>query len=132
MKRILLDTNSYSLYIKGDHPLVKEVKEADKIAISSVSVGELYAGFHRGNQFKANEDILLSFLQNKYVETLPITEHTARIYGKIVSALHKAGKPIPTNDIWIAAHAIEFDSILVSYDKHFLEIEGLRLWERFH
>jgi len=129
MNKILLDTNSYSLFIKGERFLIKEVEKADKILISSVSVGELYAGFHRGTQFKMNEDILLSFLQNKYVETFAVTEYTAHIYGKIVSTLYKAGKPIPTNDIWIAAQVIESGSILVSYDKHFLEIPGLKVWK---
>ena len=130
MKRILLDTNSYSLFIKGDNLISKQIEKAELIFISYITVGELYAGFMIGNKFKDNEEIIKRFLNKKKVNLVEISFQTATIYGKITSELYKKGNPIPTNDIWIAAQVIETDSILITYDKHFLNIPNLKIWDR--
>ena len=59
-----------------------------------------------------------------------MNKSTSWEYGKIKYDLRKAGKPIPENDIWIAAQVAETDSLLVTYDKHFLDIKGLKVWKK--
>src|SRR4051812_153753 len=60
-----------------------------------------------------------------WVALQPVTQTTADRFGRIAAALRKAGTPIPSNDIWIAAHAFETGAELVTYDKHFESIRGL-------
>lgn len=128
MKSIIFDTNAYSNFKKGDPRIIKEIENCDKLIIASISVGELYSGFYKGDRFEDNEKELKQFLNNIYVKVIDMSINTAKIYGKIYSILVKKGTPIPTNDIWIAACAIETNSTLVTYDKHFLNIPHLKLW----
>lgn len=64
------------------------------------------------------------------VERLFPTDETIEIFSDIFTTLKKAGKPIPAHDIWIAALAIETGSVIVHFDKHFEEVEKVRLWGR--
>jgi tRNA(fMet)-specific endonuclease VapC len=57
-----------------------------------------------------------------------LTLETAEIFGEIKDRLRRAGAPIPVNDLWLAAQAVETGSVLVTYDKHFSQVPGLRLW----
>jgi len=129
MKTILLDTNAYIFFTKGDKRVVKSVEKSDAVYLSVVTIGELYSGYFRGSKFKFNYGTLQEFLGNVLVKVKDVNLETSRIYGQICSDLLKAGKPIPTNDIWIAAHAIETDSMLITYDSHFLKIPNLRMWK---
>jgi tRNA(fMet)-specific endonuclease VapC len=61
------------------------------------------------------------------VSLLNCNKETARIYGKVKAQLKKNGTPIPENDIWIAAVAIQHDLVLVTNDNHFLNVEGLTI-----
>ncbi|HES59885.1 MAG: PIN domain-containing protein [Calditrichaceae bacterium] len=63
------------------------------------------------------------------VQILAATNETSEIFGIIKSELKKQGKPIPINDVWIAAHVLETGSVLITYDKHFFQIPGIRLWD---
>jgi tRNA(fMet)-specific endonuclease VapC len=56
------------------------------------------------------------------------TYDTSELLASIKDNLRKAGKPLPLNDIWRAAHCMETGSMLITYDKHFLEIPGLLVW----
>lgn len=58
---------------------------------------------------------------------MQIEDITASYYGQIMANLDKSGKPIPTNDVWIAAMAMQHQLVLVTKDKHFNEIEGLEI-----
>jgi tRNA(fMet)-specific endonuclease VapC len=58
------------------------------------------------------------------------TYDTSEFFASIKNNLSKAGKPLPINDIWIAAHCMETGSMLITYDKHFLEIPGLLIWKQ--
>ena len=70
------------------------------------------------------------FLKGKNIKILEINKKVAKIYGEISSILKKQGTPLPINDVWIAACAIEANSTLVTYDKHFLNIPNLKLWSK--
>lgn len=128
MQKILFDTNAYSLLLKNDDRVVTVAERADTIYVSMVSVGELLAGFKMGSREKKNRKLLDEFVNQSFVAVLPVTRETAEIYAELVTSLKRNGTPIPLNDIWIAAHAIETGSILVTLDRHFLHIAGLRVW----
>ncbi|MCX6560370.1 MAG: PIN domain-containing protein [Candidatus Aminicenantes bacterium] len=64
------------------------------------------------------------------VAFLSASEETADCYARIWSALRQAGRPIPINDVWIAAQAMETGSVLVAFDAHFAQVPGLRIWEQ--
>lgn len=82
-------------------------------------------GFRNGSRYEENLQELKEFLDDPPVRLLPITWNTAALFGQISAALRRQGRPIPTNDVWIAAHAIEADASLISSDQHFRGIEGL-------
>jgi tRNA(fMet)-specific endonuclease VapC len=128
MKNILLDTNCYAAYLSGDARILDVLAGADKVWMSAVVLGELYAGFKGGSRTMENYSQLSTFLEKPTVRPLDVSQETAEIFGEMKFQLKQAGTPIPINDIWIGAHALETGSILVSDDKHFLKISGLRYW----
>jgi len=126
---ILLDTNAYSKLKQGDEGLASLVRRAERIVFSVVVLGELQFGFRRGNRYERNLAELNEFLASPYVELLPVGPVTTDRFGRIAAALRAKGRPIPTNDVWIAAHAMESGAELISYDGHFEFIDGL-VWTR--
>ncbi|MEK7168838.1 MAG: type II toxin-antitoxin system VapC family toxin [Patescibacteria group bacterium] len=130
MTSIFLDTNAYSHFIHGDQSVQVAINTAKIVYISSIVLGELYAGFINGSKFEINNLILKKLLNKKKIRVFDINSKTSFIYAELFVKLSKIGKPIPTNDIWIAASAIETNSTLVTYDKHFLNIPNLKLWSK--
>jgi tRNA(fMet)-specific endonuclease VapC len=125
MRPILIDTNAYVAFKRGDSSLLEVIQHAETLAISPIVLGELLGGFECGNKTKKNRDELQKFLQSSRVRLFPITADTAKFYSQIYSSLRDKGKPIPSNDMWIAAQALENGCVICSYDKHFKMIEGL-------
>jgi len=125
---IILDTNAYSQLQKGDFLVKKEILSSSLTLISSISLGELYRGFKIGSKETFNNKALDNFLKGRNIRVIDVSRKTSKIYGEISSLLRKQGTPLPINDIWIAASAIETNSTLVTYDKHFLSIPHLKLW----
>lgn len=128
MTNILLDTNAYRELFSGDQTPLNYIGESEVVYVPVIVIGELYAGFFGGSRFDLNKEILDTFLAKPNVKILKIGFETAQIYGEIKSELKIKGTPVPINDVWIAACAIEAGAILVTYDKHFLKISGLRVW----
>jgi tRNA(fMet)-specific endonuclease VapC len=118
--RLLVDTSAYSLALRGYQSAVKPLRAADELCFSPIVRGELTAGFRRGTQEKLNRDRLADFLAPARVRVLTITEITSEHYSGLLAALLKQGTKIPTNDIWIAASAIEYGLTLLTADRHFL------------
>jgi len=129
MKTVVLDTNAYVGYLAGDQKVLEALGRARRVFMSVFVLGELYAGFRAGAREKQNRQILERFLAKPGVSVLEATEETAEYFGLVKNALKTAGRPIPLNDVWIAAHALETAAILVSYDAHFAAVPGLRLWD---
>ena len=127
MSSLLIDTNIYTHALKGDTQVASVLQRASKIAISSISLGELLSGFKGGNQEHKNREELEEFLDTPRVSLYGVTENTAEFYADILNRLKEAGKPIPTNDIWIAAVAFEHGFRLYSKDRHFQYVQGLIL-----
>ncbi len=123
--RILLDSNAYSRLKRGHHPIVELVQRSEAILLPDVVIGELLYGFRCGTRMERNVDELQAFLDSPYVTVPAMSLTTADRYARIASALRTKGFPIPSNDIWIAAHTMETGADLVSYDRHFERIDGL-------
>ena len=122
MSRYCLDTSAYSHFKRGDPTVVDLIDGADWLGMPSVVLGELWTGFLLGRDAARNEGELAEFLAHPFVEVLPVDEDVAHIYGEIVVALRKAGTPLPTNDIWVAALAARAGATVVTFDTHFESI----------
>ena len=125
MNSLLIDTNIYSNALRGHAGVVAVLRQASMIGISAVSIGELYSGFRAGTRETANRQELAQFLDSPRVFLFPVDEGTAEYYSAVLNQLKKAGTPIPTNDIWIAATAFQHGLPLYSLDSHFSSIQGL-------
>jgi len=130
MTKVLPDTNAYTALLTGDEAVLKALASADTVYMSVFVLGELYAGFLGGNKNHENREILVSFLSKATVRILHGTPDTAETFGIVKDRLRRKGTPIPINDIWIAAHAMETGSQLLTYDSHFKKVAGLLLWDR--
>ena len=127
MKRLLIDTNIYSYALRGDDSVVEVLKKTEHIGISVISIGELLSGFKGGGKEKRNREELELFLDSPRVVVYPVDEDTSEFYAEIINNLRAIGKPVPTNDIWIAAVAFQNGLRLFTKDEHFKAIAGLSL-----
>ena len=127
MNTLLLDTNIYSHALRGNPEVIPVLRAAETLAICSITLGELLSGFRGGQRERENRAELADFLDSPRVKALPIDEKTAEFYAVILDQLRRRGQPIPTNDIWIAAAAMQHGLTLYSFDAHFQKIEGLLL-----
>lgn len=129
----LLDTNVFIMYLKGRSQNINnhiDNLEPEKIAVCSVVKAELFYGSMKSNNPKKNLNLQKSFL-SQFV-SLPFDDSCAEIYGKIRADLAKAGTPIGSNDIQIAAIALANNLILVTHNvREFSRIDGLKFedWE---
>jgi tRNA(fMet)-specific endonuclease VapC len=127
--KLLLDTNAYVALMRGHTGVAGRVRRAERIVLSAIVAGELIFGFRNGSRYEKYISDLDDFLENRYVEFLPVSYTTADRFGRIAAFLRRKGTPLPANDIWIAAHAIESGAELLSFDRHFENIDGL-VWTR--
>ncbi len=95
---------------------------AELVGVPAVALGELRTGFLLGGSQRRNETELDAFLDNPVVQVLTVDSETSRHYAAIVAELRKAGTPIPTNDIWIAATAARSGATVLTCDAHFERI----------
>ncbi len=130
MTAILLDTNAIVALFKGDASILEMAARADCVYVSAITVGELEAGFRGGSRYAENLAILNRFLSKPTVAVLPVGRETGECFGRVKDALRRKGSPIPINDVWLAAQSMETGAVLVSYDRHFEAVAGLRLWTR--
>ena len=123
--RFLLDTNIVIALFAQD-PLVQErVRQAEAVFVPSIVLGELYYGARRSANIQANLSRIDELAATASV--LPCDVEAAQQYGLIKNSLRARGRPIPENDIWVAAIARQHALILASRDMHFKEVDGLQL-----
>lgn len=127
VRRILLDTNAYVAFKQGHQEVLAILQHADKIGMSTIVIGELVAGFHAGSKSEKNLLELNDFLNTARIQVFPVDEATVTYYARVYVSLRRKGKPIPTNDLWIAATALQQGYVLLSFDAHFKVIDGLVL-----
>ena len=127
MKRIIIDTNFYAAFKKNDADAVAILRQAEYIGVNSVILGELLAGFRCGNRERQNRLELDQFFASARVDTITLDDETAEFYAQVFSELRSKGRPIPSNDLWLAASALQHGLALATYDEHFSSISGLLL-----
>ena len=123
--KIMLDTNAYVGFKRNNVETVEITLQAEQILFSSVVLGELMFGFRNGTRFKQNMADLNNFLEHESVYLVEVGKITADRYSRIATQLKHQGTPIPSNDIWIAAHTMEHGAELITFDQHFGRINGL-------
>lgn len=111
--------------MRGHREVASRVRQAERILVSPVVAAELLLGFRLGSRFEENSARFEAFLASPHVEAIPITQTTADRFARTAASLRAKGRPIPTNDLWIAAQGLETGADLLSSDSHFAEIEGL-------
>jgi tRNA(fMet)-specific endonuclease VapC len=127
VKGLLLDTNAYSAFKRGEPEALEILSHAPLIGLDSIALGEILGGFAGGTKEAWNRQQLEEFFASGRVQRILVDERTAEHYAKISVELKHKGLPIPTNDMWIAASALRHDLALFTYDGHFQYISGLLL-----
>ncbi len=120
--RILLDTSAYSSFMRGQGEVKEALQSADSISLNPIVLGELQAGFQHGRYSDRNRNRLDQFLASPRVQLLTMDEGTAERYAVILNGLWAIGRPIPTNDLWIAASAMQYGLTILTTDAHFKHI----------
>ena len=123
--RFLLDTNIIIALFGEDYNIHERMANASEVFIPSIAVGELYFGAYKSQKIEENITRIDEFVLNNTV--LTCNAATAKLYGNIKKRLKGKGKPLPENDIWIAAIAQQYDLRLVTRDTHFQIIENLKI-----
>lgn len=125
-RRYLIDTCILVDAIgKGAHiPL--NVEKGDVVFLSTIAIGEFKVGLDSTRRGRRDRDALSDFLRLPNVVEITITSATTDLYAQVFRALRAAGTPIPVNDIWLAAQALEHGAVVVSTDRHFKAVANLR------
>ncbi|SLM28907.1 PilT protein-like [Desulfamplus magnetovallimortis] len=123
---ILIDTNAYVLFKQGDSEVIEIIRYAPFIGLNAIVLGELLAGFAVGNRELHNRQELEGFLKSPRVNFFAIEHETTEYYAAIYKELRAKGRPVPTNDLWIAATALQYNLTVFTYDKYFKSIERVR------
>ena len=119
---MILDTNALSAAADNDGAVIALLAQAEDMAIPVIVLGEYRHGIAQSRNRSLYEHWLENLLNDCRV--LDINEPTARHYANILFELRRIGKPIPTNDIWIAALCRQHTLPLLSRDRHFDLIAG--------
>ena len=130
VRDVLLDTNAYVAFKQGTPEAVEVFTHVPRIGINSIVLGELLSGFAIGTRAEANRQELQQFLTSERVHQLVIDAETAAQYATVYRELRRRGRPIPTNDMWIAASALQHGFAVFSDDRHFHEVLGLHVGTR--
>lgn len=127
--RYLLDTNIVIALFAQDPAVLNQLAEADAVFLSSIVIGELYFGARNSSRVAQNIERLEKFRDINSV--LTVDSQTAFQYGRVKYELKLAGTPLPENDIWIAALALQHQLVLATRDSHFDHINSLKtvLWQ---
>ena len=130
IRDLLLDTNAYVAFMRGIPEAKEVIKHAPSIGINSVVLGELLAGFAMGSREAANIEELKLFMNSARVRFFSLDEVTSSFYAGVYRDLRTTGRPIPTNDMWIAATALQHSLAVVTFDEHFKTVKGLAFGTR--
>lgn len=123
--KIFIDTNAYVAFKRGSPEAVEVIRHSPFIGINAVVFGELLAGFAVGNREVQNRQELEKFLKSPRVRFFVVDHETAKHYAVIYKKLKQKGRPVPTNDLWIASTAAQYNMTVFTYDKHFKNIDEI-------
>ena len=122
MRKVLLDTSAYSALFRGEEQVKYILQEVEEVSLTPVILGELLAGFTGGRFEARNRELLKEFLETPCVRVYPIDGETSERYAAVWLHLREQGTPIPTNDLWIAASAMQHGLTVLTADQHFLKV----------
>jgi len=122
-----VDTNRFADLAANDPVAHELLQRATEVWFSIITVGELLAGFSQSARRIENEQRLAELLDRQGVGVLALDRRTAEMYAMVWQSLRRQGTPIPTNDIWIAAQALQHDLTLDTRDAHFQHVAQLKL-----
>lgn len=128
--KLLLDTNAYTAMKRGHPGVVAHIRAATALCLSTVVVGELLHGFRHGQRYAANVAELEALLDHPLCSFAGVDWDTAVHFARIAADLRRIGRPIPSNDIWIAAQCWQQGATLLTSDGDFAHVAGLA-WVRF-
>jgi tRNA(fMet)-specific endonuclease VapC len=117
--KIAVDSNRYTDFCRGLPEVVEVIEAASEIYIPLIVLAEQRAGFAHGTNREKNERVLTKFLNNEGIFVLSPDEQTTFFYADLYSYLRKKGKPIPTNDLWIAALVLQHNLVLFDRESDF-------------
>lgn len=124
--RYLLDTNVVIALFAREQAVLDRIAAADAVFVPIVALGKLYYGAQKSGRVKQNLERLDAFAAGATL--LDCSQGTAQRYGEIKNDLRAKGRPIPENDIWIGAVAMQHDLTVATRDSdHFSQISGIRL-----
>jgi tRNA(fMet)-specific endonuclease VapC len=119
---LLLDSCALTTFLRGNQRFNSVLQSYRRILLNAVVLAEVRNGFNSSRARDRSDEVLGNFLNRNRVDVLPITGETAIRYSLIWYHLKAAGKPIPSNDMWIAATAWEHGLTLLTLDQHFLHL----------
>lgn len=125
--KLVLDTSGY-ICCQRRHPTgLHWLEAAAAIFIPIPALAELMCGFLKGDRFQFNATLLTEIVERLDIEWIDADQGVAEIYARVFDHLRRKGRPIPINDLWISACCISVNGTLLTTDRHFLEVEGLRV-----
>lgn len=125
LRRFLLDTNILIALFAQEANVLQQLQQAIYIVLPCIALGELPYGARKSGRVAANVQRIDDLAAQNHI--LNCDAETAQQYGLIRESLRAKGKPLPENDIWIAALALQHDLVLVTRDAHFNEIRDLNV-----
>ena len=123
--RVAVDSNRYTDFCRGDERALDVIRTAEEIWMPLIVLAELRAGFAHGSRRDQNERLLTRFLNADRVTVVSPDEQTTPVYAEIYAGLRRRGRPIPTNDLWIAALVLQHDLVLFDRDNDFDQLPQL-------
>ena len=123
--RFLLDTNILIALLEGDETVLSHLDQAPEVFIPAVALGELFFGAAKSGRPSENTATVERFAAGRAILSCDLD--VAREYGRLKQRLREKGRPLPENDIWIAATAQHHGMVLVTRDRHFREVEELQV-----
>jgi tRNA(fMet)-specific endonuclease VapC len=124
---VLLDSSIVVRFLRSDHAVVSRFPAGARVRMSSIVIGEVLYGALLASRSREETQKVAQFAAR--CEILPVDAATGQQYAQVKHALRLKGRPIPDNDIWIAAQALQHGLTLVSRDRHFRDVDGLRIEE---
>ena len=125
--RFVIDTNTYSDFMRNSQEVFVRFVSARQIFVPFIVAAELRGGFAAGTMSRRNEEKFWEFLSNERVSMLFADEVTTIVYADLYAQLRRQGRPIPSNDLWIASLAVQHSLPLFTRDKHFVNFPQLTI-----
>lgn len=126
MKSLVLDSNAIIALFDGDEDIRETISSAEKVLVPAVVLGEVQLGINDTKRGRTTQKAFERFLDQPFVEVLDVGAETASCFVTIMKYLMAHGTPIPTDDVWIAAGALETGSVILTRDGHFASIPMVR------